>query len=94
MEYKLGNSRKIKTRGETAEITCPKCGKVVKLGVFSNFERHLAVKPTLFDLNTVYFLICPECAAVFTVDEHKGKQFTSGESEITADDLMEFSEIK
>lgn len=79
MEYRLGNSLRIKSRGDTVELTCPKCKEKVQFGVFSNFERRLAPKITLLDCNTVYFLVCPECAAVFTVDETKGDSFKKGQ---------------
>ncbi|MGN0522212.1 MAG: hypothetical protein ACI4IQ_06200 [Eubacterium sp.] len=79
MEYRLGNSRRVKSRGETTELVCPNCSNKVKFGVFSNFERRLAPKITLIDCNTVYFLVCPECASVFTVDESKGDNFKNGD---------------
>lgn len=79
MEYRLGNSKKVKSRGETVEIVCPECNNKVNFGVFSNFERRLAVKPTLLDCQTVYFLVCPKCASVFTVNEANGDSFKKGE---------------
>lgn len=75
MEFRLGNSRWVHQRGETVSIICPECKNKVNFGVFSNFERHLAVKATLLDCKTVYFLVCPECASVFTVEEARGKAF-------------------
>lgn len=93
MEYKLGNSRIIKDKGNTSVITCPKCSQEVKLGVFSNFERRLAIKPSLLDLNTVFFLVCPNCAALYTVDESLGEKFANGEIQISADDLTELEVI-
>ena len=44
MEYRLGTDNRIKARGETVELTCPQCGKKGHFGVFSNFERRIAVK--------------------------------------------------
>jgi uncharacterized protein with PIN domain len=79
MEYRLGNSYKVKSRGDTVELTCPNCNKEVKFGVFSNFERRLAPKITLLDCQTVYFLICPNCASIYTVDEVKGDSFKKGQ---------------
>lgn len=79
MEYKLGNSLRVKSRGETLELTCPNCQENVNFGVFSNYERRLAVKPSLLDCNTVYFLVCPKCASIYTVDEAKGDCFKHGE---------------
>ena len=56
------------SRGETVELTCPNCKKKVNFGVFSNLERRFVPKVTLLDCNTVYFLVCPECASIYTVD--------------------------
>ena len=67
----------------------------VNFGVFSNFERHLAVKATLLDCKTVYFLVCPECASVFTVEEARGKAFQKGEKlSIGNFDLKPLKEFK
>lgn len=79
MEYRLGTDKHIKARGETVELTCPQCDKKGHFGVFSNFERRIAVKlPLPLDCQTVYFLVCPNCAAVFGVDEQKGDDFKKG----------------
>lgn len=95
MEYRLGNSLRVKSRGNTEKITCPNCKKDVEFGVFSNFERKLAVKPTLLDLNTVYFLICPECASIYTIDTVTGDLFAKGrKTAIDAWDLTELKEFK
>ena len=72
MEYRLGNSKWVHQRGETVELVCPNCHNKVNFGVFSNFER-------LLDTQTVYFLVCPECASVYTVEEARGKAFQKGE---------------
>ncbi len=95
MEYRLGNSKIIKSRGETLKLTCPKCSKEVEFGVFSNFERRFAPKITLFDCNTVYFLVCPNCASIFTVDEAKGDSFKKGQKlSIGNFDLKTLKEFK
>lgn len=78
MEYRLGNSLRVKSRGETDELVCPSCNKKVKFGVFSNFERRLVAEPKLINCNTVYFLVCPQCASIFTVDEATGDNFKQG----------------
>lgn len=94
MEYRLGNSLRVKSRGNTESIICPNCKNSVKFGVFSNFERKLAVKPTLFDLNTVYFLVCPDCASIYTVDSVTGDEFVKGRTTaIDAWDLTELNEF-
>mgnify|MGYP006883506265 CR=1 FL=1 len=79
MEYRLGNSKWVHQRGETVELVCPNCHNKVNFGVFSNLERRLAVNPTLLDTQTVYFLVCLECASVYTVEEARGKAFQKGE---------------
>ncbi len=56
MEYRLGTDNRIKARGETVELTCPQCGKKGHFGVFSNFERRIAVKlPLPLECQPVYF---------------------------------------
>lgn len=79
MEYRLGNSDRIHAYGETVEIVCPKCGKKVNFSVFTNFDMRLAVKFPPVEINNVYFLVCSECAGVFTVESEKGKTFRKGE---------------
>lgn len=77
------------------QLFCPECKNKVNFGVFSNFERRLAVKPTLLDCQTVYFLVCPECASVFTVEEARGKAFQKGEKlSIGNFDLKPLKEFK
>ena len=80
MEYRLGTSLKVKSRGDTVKLTCPNCQKTVEFGVFSNLERRIAVKlPLPLDCQTIYFLVCPACASVFGVDETKGDSFKHGQ---------------
>lgn len=89
MEYRLGNSLRIKERGETLETICPNCKKVVKFGMFSNLERRLVPNIKLVNCSTIFFLVCPECAGIFTVDEQKGDDFKKGNKfAITDTDLM------
>lgn len=95
MEYRLGNSLRVKSRGETVELTCPNCNDKVSFGVFSNYERHIVPKLTLLDCNTVYFLICPKCASIFTVNEAKGDSFKAGQKlSIGNFDLKTLEEFK
>ena len=79
MEYRLGNNKKIKSSGETVELTCPKCDKKVRMSLFSNSEMKITAELPFIKKGDVFFLICPECAAVFGVDESKGKDFKKGE---------------
>lgn len=78
MEYRLGNSRKIKSRGNTYELICPNCNKLVQFGIFSNYERRLIAELPLVDCKTVYFLVCPECSSIYTVDEEIGDEAKKG----------------
>lgn len=79
MEYRLGNYKKIKSCGETVELTCPKCKSKVNMSVFSNGEFRLSAKLPLFNAGDVYFLVCPKCSALYGVDESKGINFKKGE---------------
>lgn len=79
MEYRLGTSLRIKEKGETVELQCPHCNKKVKFGVFSNMDTRLISEFPLIDSTRIYFLVCPKCASIYTVDENKGDEFTKGE---------------
>ena len=95
MEYRLGNSKWIKNIGDTVEITCPDCSQKGKFGVFTNADTRLAAHFPLFTNKDVYFLICPKCATVYTVDESKGKTFKDGEPLSIGDfDLKKLKEFK
>ncbi len=78
-EYRLGNSLKIKDRGETDELVCPECGGRVKLKLFKNMDIRLKAEFPVLDPHTVYFLVCPKCAGIFTVDEDQGDLLASGQ---------------
>lgn len=91
MEYRLGNSIRIKSKGETIKLKCPHCEKEVQFGVFSNIERRLDAEKFL-DVKTVYFLICPNCTSVYTVDEVTGDEFTKGRQD--AIDTWDFKDLK
>lgn len=91
MEYRLGNSLRIKSKGETFKLKCPHCEKEVQFGVFSNFERRLDAEKIL-DFKTVYFLICPNCASIYTVDEATGDVFSEGKK--SAIDTWDFKSLK
>lgn len=95
MEYKIGNSRFVKSRGETYLLNCPNCKKLSEFGVFSNYKRTLVPQFPPIDCNTVYFLICPNCATIYTVDETVGDSFKKGNREdITEQDLKPLDEYK
>lgn len=79
MKYKLGNSKYINPLGETEELTCPHCGKIVNFSVFTNFEARIISELPLVKADHVYFLVCPNCSSVYTVDSEKGKVFSQGE---------------
>ena len=79
MEYKIGNYKRIKTTGETEKLTCPKCDKKVNFSVYSNGEFRLKADFPFYKNGNVFFMVCPECASVFGVDENKGKNLKKGE---------------
>ena len=79
MEYRIGNDKKIKSSGETTELTCPRCNNKVKMALFSNGEKRIQSDFPFVKNGNVYFLVCPSCASVFGVDETKAKTFKKGE---------------
>ena len=95
MEYRLGTALKIKDSGETLALTCPKCGEKVEFRVFSNSETRLDSSFPFVNMGNVYFLICPKCAGIFTVDRKKGKSFDKGlKTSILDIDLKTLKEFK
>lgn len=95
MEYRLGTALKIKDSGETLSLTCPKCGNNVEFRVFSNAETRLDASFPFINLGKVYFLICPKCAGIFTVEQSKGKSFDKGVKTSILDlDLKTLKEFK
>ncbi len=95
MEYRLGNSERIKEKGITAEIECPKCKNRARFSVFSNMDTRLIPEYPLINSETVYFLVYPKCASVFTVDESQGDALQKGEKYAIGDyDLKELKEFK
>lgn len=79
MEYRTGNNKKIIEHGETVELTCPNCNKKVNFSLFSNKKASLTSEFPILKNSNVYFLVCPECAKVYGVDESFGKNFKKGE---------------
>ncbi|MGN0531663.1 MAG: hypothetical protein ACI4IN_02595 [Eubacterium sp.] len=79
MEYRLGNYKKVKSIGETEEVTCPKCNNKVNMSLFSNGEFRLQADFPLFRTGNVFFLVCPHCSAIYGVDESKADNFVKGE---------------
>ena len=79
MEYKIGNSNKIDSIGESVEITCPKCNQKTNFSVFSNLDTRFI----------------PKCSAVFGIDDQNGNLFRKGEKLAIGDfdlkDLKEFN---
>lgn len=79
MEYRLGNSKRIYSQGETTDIYCPKCNECVNFSIFTNFEFRLKAEAPLFSAGNVYFAVCPNCSSVFGVEADAGKVFKKGE---------------
>lgn len=80
MTYRFGNKGKIKEIGETVPLSCPHCNKTVTFSVYSNDAFTIIPNFPLVKNNTVFLLVCPECASVFGVDESAGKTFKKGEA--------------
>lgn len=94
MEYRLGNANKIKEKGELPKpIKCPNCNKTVKFSVYSNGETRLDAE-TIIKSGNVYFMICPECLSVFTMDESLGKSLKKKDTVVWDSDLLKLQEFK
>ncbi len=78
MQYKLGNFKSIQDKGQTTLLTCPKCNKKVNFSIFKNEKLELVSKMPLVKSDTVYFLVCPECASVFGVDSDRADSLVKG----------------
>lgn len=79
MEYRLGNSIRVKDKGETQAMECPSCKSTVRFKVFRNMDVRFIAKYPLLEAQGVYFLICPKCAGIFTVDEDQGDLLAKGQ---------------
>ena len=95
MDYRLGNNKKIKSLGETVELTCPQCENKVNMSVFSNSELTITAELPYVSTGNVYFLVCPSCGALYGVNEDKGNTFKKGEKlSIGNYDLKELKSFK
>ncbi len=95
MEYRLGNSLRVKDKGETDEMECPCCKNKVKLRLFRNTDVRLISSYPLLKATGVYFLICPKCASVYTVDEDQGDLLASGQKyAVGSFDLKKLKEFR
>ncbi len=95
MDYRLGKSLRIIERGETLKLECPKCNKKVAFSVFTNADAKLISSLPFISCEDVYFLVCPECAGVFGVENSKGRTFNKGEKLAIGNfDLKELKEFK
>ncbi len=79
MEYRLGNSLRVKDKGETDAIACPSCQNKVSFRVFRNMDVRLTAQYPLLKATGVYFLVCPKCAEIFTIDEDQGDLLVKGQ---------------
>lgn len=95
MEYRLGNSLRVKDRGETEEIECPSCKNKVKFRLFRNMDVRFISSYPLLEAKGVYFLVCPKCVSIYTVDEDQGDLLVNGQKyAIGSFDLKKLKEFK
>lgn len=94
MEYRLGNSKKVFSQGETSEIACPNCKELVSMSVFSNFEARAIAELPLVKMGNVYFMVCPKCSGVFGLKENVAKVYKKGEKFVlTSEDIKDLKEF-
>lgn len=95
MEYRLGNSYRVKEKGETEPIECPNCKNKVKFKAFRNMNVRIKAEYPLINAEGVYFLVCPKCASVFTIDEDQGDLLSKGQKYAVGPyDLKKLKEFK
>lgn len=58
----------IKEFGNTEDIICPKCGKHVYMNLLKATNGLGVFNVPLLTVNVDVFAICPECSAMFAVD--------------------------
>ena len=96
MEYRIGNSKKIKENGQTEKLTCPNCNKKVNFSVFNNGQLNITTTLPIIENTKVYFAVCPECASVYGIDERAAREFAKGAKLSIGDfdfkDLIKFNE--
>ncbi len=79
MEYRIGNTKQIKTIGETEKLICPKCNKSVKFTMFTNLDSKVIAKFPLLKFDNIHFAVCPNCSAVYKVNTYGGKKIKKDE---------------
>lgn len=51
--------------GESNDIICPKCGQVVRMRLYSNYDLDNYIAMVLGKSDNFNFAVCPKCASVF-----------------------------
>ena len=66
----IGNINKsvCEEQGETNALHCPACGKEVRLQLFATDDKSL-FSTLMKKSSALTFAVCPECSAVFNVNE-------------------------
>lgn len=95
MEYRLGNSDRVKEKGETEPIECPNCKSKVSFKAFRNMNVRFIAEYPLLNAEGIYFLVCPKCASIYTIDEDQGDLLAKGQKyAIGPYDLKKLKEFK
>ena len=95
MENRLCNSDRVKEKGETEPIECPNCKNKVNFKVFRNMNVRLIAEYPLINAEGVYFLVCPKCASIYTIDEDQGDLLATGQKYAVGPyDLKKLKEFK
>ncbi len=65
-----------KSHGKSNRVPCPSCKKEVCFSLFENVD--LSPVAALLKKQGGFFAVCPECAAVFSVNENYIREKESG----------------
>ena len=74
MKINVRPTDKIREFGETVNITCPECGKEVSMKVLRTSMGVGVLGFSLYNYKYGMFTICPECHAMYNVDNETAER--------------------
>jgi len=86
---------KVRAVKDKKTMTCPKCGKDVKMDFIEASMGFGVYNISLVNYKYNWYTICPECHALFAVEQEKAQESAKNKStaSVTADDLIFLKDI-
>lgn len=69
MAIKTVIKNKTEDMGKSNEITCPACGQLTSMQLYSNYDLDNYLAMALGKTDDFCFAVCPKCAAVFKLSD-------------------------